>query len=132
MKPPPTGVVTGPFQRDLVAQDRIEERGRERGAIALQRQDAGRVATPTLRRGPRLENLDDGTRNLRADAVAGNERDRMCHGVSGGGREGPRSILDSESARTAPALSHRACSRASQKSSSNAPAMLTIISRVES
>ena len=67
------------LQCNLVAADRVEQRHRERLVEALERGDAGVVPLPLdIDRG-RLEDADHSRRHLRADAVAGDERDHSRH-----------------------------------------------------
>ena len=79
VKPSPTGVVTGPFQGDAVAPDRVEERGRQRLAGALDGGDAGVVAIPLDVDARAVENADDGGGDFRADSVTGDERNGVRH-----------------------------------------------------
>ena len=73
VKPPPIGVVTGPFSATLLRS--IESSSsRQRGAVSLERQHAGQVRSQSIER--RVEDRDD-SRHFGADPVAGDEGDGM-------------------------------------------------------
>ena len=75
LKPPPMGVVTGPFERDLVALDRFVEGGGNVFAEDFEGLGAGGEALPLPLDAGGFEDADDGLRDFGADAVAGNEGD---------------------------------------------------------
>src|SRR5262249_54560450 len=52
---------------------------RQRLAAALERDDAGVVSLPLDRDAGRGQDVNDGVRHFRTNAVAGDERDRVCH-----------------------------------------------------
>ena len=67
------------LERDLVAADRVDQLHRQRLAGPLEREDAGVVRLPVDRDARRLEDADDRVGDLGSDAVAGNQRDGVCH-----------------------------------------------------
>ena len=73
LKPPPMGVVTGPFERDLVALDGFVERGGDVFAEDFEGLGAGGEALPLEFDAGGFEDADDGLRDFGADAVAGDE-----------------------------------------------------------
>ena len=75
-KPPPTGVVIGPFSADAVVADRIEDVVRKRVAAVLVHHVRARVAdVPIEGDAGRLEHAAGGLRQLWAGAVAGDQGD---------------------------------------------------------
>ena len=68
-----------PLERHLVAQDRVEERRRQRRAVPLERQHAGEMRLPLRLEAGGFENLDDGAGDFGTDAVAGDQRDGVFH-----------------------------------------------------
>ena len=74
LKPPPIGVVTGPFSATLVALDRLIKRRGNVLAVDLEGIGAGGVALPLPLHAGRFKNADHRLRHFRADAVAGNQR----------------------------------------------------------
>ena len=68
-----------PFQRDLVAANRVDELHRQRLSRALERDDAGLKALPFDRHARGGENPQDRFGDFGPDAVAGDERDPVCH-----------------------------------------------------
>ncbi len=68
-----------PFERHLVAADRIDQLHRQRLAGPLERDDAGDVRLPVDRDAGRFQDADDRFGDFGSDAVAGDQRDGVCH-----------------------------------------------------
>ncbi len=79
LNPPPIGVVTGPFKRDLVALDGVVEVGGNVLAEDLEGLGAGGEALPLPLDAGGFKDADDGLRDFGADAIAGNEGNFVRH-----------------------------------------------------
>jgi len=79
-KPPPTGVVIGPFSATPVSADRVEHLGRQRvAAVALHHVRAGLAHLPLELGSGCLENAPRRLCQLGPRAVAGDEDDFVRH-----------------------------------------------------
>jgi hypothetical protein len=67
------------FESDLVAADRIEQRARQRLAVALERGDPRVVPLPVDVDSRGFEDPDDGRGHFGADSIAGDQRDCVAH-----------------------------------------------------
>src|SRR5262249_29482372 len=68
-----------PFQRDFVPAHRLDQLDRQGLPGTLEREHPGVVRFPLDRDAGCLQDADDGFGHFRTDAVARNERDRVCH-----------------------------------------------------
>ena len=79
MKPSPIGVVTGPLSATLLRRIESSSSAGSAWPVRSNASDAGLVALPVDRDAGGVEDAEDRVGHLRADAVAGDERDGVCH-----------------------------------------------------